>query len=281
MSSFLELRGVNHPVAYGFFVFYHLIRNNSMKNFIVFLFCLFALQSAAQNKDSVLYSFQGLTLVKHLDNERYDLTFENGKEFKDLYFAKSISQYHQVLDKDFKMYFVSRSGEVKDSVEDYMGVCGTVPHFEMRINKKNGHFEVMEDETFYDSGNKEAAVLRFEVPFEDADSVLFINGKSEFNFTANFGVGPTAINPRMIILCKNGKYSSLENPKLQFDAIDFESYGTALRTEKDGHYGFYGILDPMFSELSKFNYYLAQATLPSGEEVFIDTEGKRYFRTIR
>jgi hypothetical protein len=49
-----------------------------------------------------------------------------------------------------------------------------------------------------------------------------------------------------------------------------------LKTVRNGLFGLYNIIEPQFSEIGEFEYYLAPVVLPSGEKAILDVFGKIY-----
>lgn len=231
----------------------------------------------AQSADSVIYESENMLLVKNLEKSRYKLTNKKTKDnYDDLKFVKRIFRYFQILDSNNQVFYIGEDWEKKEEVIDFIGVCGTVPHYTLTVQLNETYFEIIEDETFYDYTNEIPAEIKRKIDQDEADSVLFINGNSSFKFTSNFDVGFGTTDPRMLILIKDGKYFTIDNPKLKYDSIDFTNYRHSLKTMKDHLYGLLGIVEPKYKRIEEFNYYLAEAETENGELVFIDTEGNEY-----
>lgn len=245
--------------------------------FLSLYLCIISNLIFAQSVDSVLYDYNDIRLTKNHENNRFKLTNNQSTDkFENLKFVKRIAHYFQVLDDQNKVFYIGEEWKKKQKVDDFFGVCGTVPHYTMKIVATEANFEVFEDETFYDRNNKIPAKVIFKIKANEADSIVFINGENNFNFTSNFGIGVNTTHPRMIILIQNGKYFIRDNPNLKFDAIDFSNYSHSLKTMKGSLYGLLGIFDPKYKKIEKFNYYLAEAVTTSGKHVIIDINGNEY-----
>ena len=249
-----------------------------MKTLLLGLFlCVLSNPMFAQSKDSVLYDYQGIRLTKNLENNRFKLTNNKNKEkFENLKFVRRIAHYFQVLDENNKMFYIGEDWKKEQKVHDFFGLCGTVPNYTLIVKPKGAYFEVLEDETFYDQNNEIPAKVTSKINKNDADVIVFINGKNNFNFTGNFNEGIVTTNPRMIILIKDGKYFTKDNPGLKYDAMDFSNYSHSIKTMKNKLYGLLGILEPKYKRIEKFNYYLAIAETRDGKIVYIDIDGNEY-----
>jgi hypothetical protein len=246
-----------------------------MKNIIIsIILSILFIKCFAQSVDSVFYQSKNILLTQNLETGRYKLI--TNQTYDELNFARRINRYFQILDVNNQVFFIGEDGVKKKEVKDYISVCGTVPHFTLSIKKTESYFEIFEDETFYDYNNEIPAEKKQQVSIQEADSVLFINGKTDFNFTSNFDVGIGTTDPRMLILVKNGKYYSKDNHDLKFDSIYFTKYYHSLKTMKNNLYGLLGIIEPKYKRIEDFNYYLAKAETENGEVVYIDIEGNEY-----
>jgi hypothetical protein len=203
---------------------------------------------------------------------------EKGKrKISNLKFVKRISQYYQVLDKNNKIFYINDAFERKDSVEDFRGVCGTVPHYTLRIKETDSFFLIYSDETFYDYGNLIPEEILTKIPKTQADKVLFINGLDSFKYTSNFTYLNPIIDPTTLILVKSNKYSFNNKPKEFYDSICFDDwYFPSLKTVKNGYYGYYNICPAQYKWIGRYRYHLAKVQLKSGKYGYIDDEGKLY-----
>lgn len=228
----------------------------------------------AQSKDAVVYKSENILLTQNLETKNYRLV--TNEIYDELMFVKRIYSYFQILDANHQVFYIGEDGEKKREVKDYIGVCGTVPHYELSMKHSNAYFEIFEDETFYDHDNEIAAEKIHQISNQEVDSVLFINGKTEFKFTSNFDVGIGSTDPRILIFVKDGKYFSNDAPDIRFDSIDFTNYDHSLKTKKNNLYGLLGVVEPKYKRIEDFNYYLAEAETENGEVIYIDIEGNEY-----
>lgn len=221
----------------------------------------------------VLYDAKKILLVQEKDKS-YTLTNKRTKEVLKLKFIRWISESYQVLDKDNKIFYINNAWDIKEKVTEYIGFCGTVPQWTLKIVDKGIYFEVLADETFYDQNNTPAeAIMR--ISKEEADEIMFINGKTKFFYTENHGLGFGAPPPRMLIFKKNGKYFTKDDPTLQLDAIDF-SKGPFPYTQKGNLYGLLSIVKPKYKSIGAFDYFLAKVEKEDGTVAYIDTHGNEY-----
>lgn len=242
---------------------------------LLFLLLLVATNNCfASNKDSLIYKSEHVLVTFNLRSKEY--TVEANETYKHLKFVQPISRTIQVLDKKNNVFFIDEDGNKQLEVEDYFMVCGTVPHYQLSVQKNTDAFEIYEDETFYDHGNKIPAEITKSIDISVADSVVFINGKSTFFFTSNFSVGIGNVNPRTVFFIKDGKYATSENPDIHYDQIDFSNHHRYLLTQRDGLWGILEVVEPKYLKIEKFNYYLAQATKENGKVIYIDINGNEY-----
>jgi len=245
-----------------------------MKALLLLLTISLGIQLSAQ--DTTLYQYKDIALSVNKQSKRYTYKTAN-KTFTNLLFAKRIFKYHQVLDQDLNLFFIAEDGSIKDSVQDFLPVCGTVPHYELRVRKKGKFWEVTEDETWYDREGKEGPKVVERIPLKDADSVVFLNGRSDFNYTSNFSVLDKAVHPRIMLIAKNGKFKTLDQKKT-FAQIDFSEYYNGLIISNKNKFGFLNLSEPKFTKVNHFNYYLAQVQLANGTLAFMDTDGMVYHK---
>lgn len=250
-----------------------------MRRFLIFVF-LFGCSNLlfCQFQDTIIYKSEKFTIVKRFKTNRYTIRNErNGQLISDLKFINRIGLNFQVLDNNNKIYYLNENLEKSDSFNNFLALCGTVPHYELTVKSDGENFLIMEDETFYDHMNKNPTEEIARVTKAQADKVLFINGSDKFNFTENFGIGEgTTIDPRTIILCKNGKYSFLKQPGQNYDTIYFSESSGSLKTQKKNLYGYYGIVEPKYISISDFKYFLAAVTFENGKTGYIDYLGNEY-----
>ncbi len=245
---------------------------------LAIVIALFGSKAYSQTTDSLVYEFQKIKIVKNLDTNYYTLSNKQSKKtIRKLKFIKRIAHYFQILDKNNTIYYLNEDFERKNTVEDYFGVCGTVPHYTLSIIESKDDFIIMGDETFYDSGNKIPAKKTLTISKKEADHVFFINGKSEFKYTENFGVGgTTVINPTTVIIEKDGKYSFYGTKQKVYDSVSFNAYYPSIKTEKNKLFGYYTIVEPSYTKIGNFVYYLAKVQFVDGTDGFIDIEGNAY-----
>ena len=240
------------------------------------LFTIISVNALGQSKDSVIYESETLLLVKK-NSSKYKLTNKKTSDSYDsLKFVKRINSYFQILDNNNKVFYLAEDWEREDEVNDYFQVCGTVPHFTLTVKSNDNYFEILEDETFYDHNNETPAEIKFKIDGEKTSSVIFINGKTNFQFTSNFNVGIGITDPRMLIHIKDGLYFISDNPELTYDSIEFTNYQHSLKTMKNNLYGLLGVIEPQYKRIDKFNYYLAKAETIDGKVLYIDIEGNKY-----
>lgn len=243
---------------------------------IIALLCLFLSNLNAQ-KDSIIIDTKSILLQQNLETERYELTFkETKRSFKNLKFVQTLYQSFQVLDENNQIFYTNNEGAVSQEIKNTLFLCGTVPHYTMTTKKEGNKLLVYKDETFYDFQNIDPAEQVFEVSTTEADSILFINGKAEFNFSSNFGSSGGMTTPEMLILKKDDSYFRQDKPELKYDKVDFSDYHTVLIGEKEGLVGLLGRGETKYASIDKFEHYLAKASLPNGKEVYIDLMGNEY-----
>ncbi len=228
--------------------------------------------------DSVVYESDSIQLFFCEQNSEYKLVNKKTHQTtKNLKFARRLGQEFQILDSEDQLFYIDEKGNRSEKSNFRMFVCGTVPHYSLTIVSTDSTYEIYEDETFYDYNNEEPKVLQNVIAKNYADSVSFINGGHVFNFTSNFGyMFFSRLDPRTVILIKEGRYFTLENPEVKYDKIEYGPGFQFLLTQKDGRYGILDLVAPKYAEISAFECYLAKVRLPNGKVKYIDTEGREY-----
>ena len=203
---------------------------------------------------------------------------KSGKVYENIKFVKRIYSYYQVLDENNSIFYFNDQFDIKNEVNDFMGLCGTVPHYNLKIKETKSHFVITSDETFYDSNNEVSAEAIHQFSKSEIEDVSFVNGQKEFMYTSNFGLfQPNSIDPNWLILKMDGKYAIHSNLQRKYDWIaTYGETGNHLKTKKENLYGYYNIIEPQFISLENFTYYLAKGIDQNGNDVYIDMEGSRY-----
>ncbi len=244
---------------------------------ILFSLAILSISLLSAMSDTTLYDSQDFVIVKNSTDQTYSLTIKKvNKKLDQLKYANMIYQSAQIVDKDNKLYYVDSEGVISSEVDDFLGLCGTVPHYDMTIKKTGGFYEVWRDETFYDANNQEPAELIYKISTKDADNVFLVNGKKKFNYSANFSYNFTPTNPNTIIIKKEGKYYSASQPDEKYDSIDFSDYQNLLKSKKGDLYGIVGIVSPKYLEIGSYNYNLAKVKKTDNTIAYIDLDGVEY-----
>ncbi|WP_027418801.1 hypothetical protein [Crocinitomix catalasitica] len=233
--------------------------------------------SNAFSADSLITDSEGIRIVYHTNSKTYSIWNKlQDTHMKKLKYVQRIANYYQVLSAKNKIFYINDKGHQVYEVEDYFFVCGTVPHYELEILQQDGFHIVMTDETFYDGGNRIPAEEVHRVSTDEADSLMFMNGMQKMNYTSNYNVGgQSSIQPNTIVMMKDGKYSFLSEPSMQYDEFIFTYYGHIV-TVNDNLQGFATIIEPKFKKVSNFVYSLAAVEYPNGKKGYIDLKGNEY-----
>ena len=157
--------------------------------------------------------------------------------------------------------------------------CGTVPHYTLSVKENDYYFQVWSDETFYDSDNLEPPVMIVQVPKSEADSVFFINGLQEFNYTSDFGINwylnSLTTDPGNVIFKKNGLYGIWGKSKAIYDDIFFENY--LLKVRKNGLYSYFEVNpEAKYTSIDHFIGVFARIELPGNKSGYVKYNGEEY-----
>lgn len=248
----------------------------TMKKALPYLILLFISTSLyGISKDSLIYESDSLRISQNLWTSKY--TIKAKETYEDLLFVKRINNCFQVLDAYGKVFYINNKGSLEEEVQDVFWVCGTVPHFDLIIKDSADYFQVFEDETFYDSGNKIPAQKIFQISKAEVDSLVLLNGRQSFQFTSNFSIPISISDPRIILVAKDGQFFSAANPQEKFDNIDYSQFWHYLITQKGSYYGILGSAPAKYLQIEKFNYYLAKAQDAKGRVLYLDLEGNEYY----
>jgi len=250
-----------------------------IKKSIVLALIMLQLSAFSQTGETLVYSLEKMKVFKNEKTQTYTIKNKVGKtKYKDLKLVVRSQDFLQVIDKNNEAFFINNDLKKANTAENFYGLCGTVPHYELRVKETTQNFEIMEDETFYDYDNQEPAKVTTSIPKKIADSVFFINGTSSYNFTSNYNYfGVISTDPRRVMFIKDGKYGIWGvNETAIYDKITVEA--GLLKLELNGLVGFYTIhKEPKYKTLGSFDNYLARFELPNGKKGYIDTKGNEYF----
>lgn len=231
--------------------------------------------STAWAKDSLVYDL-GEFKVYLNQNNSYSVKNNSGKILhKNLKYFGNAIRYWQVLDENNEMFYLNDKMKESKIEDNFLGLCGTVPHYTLKIKSNKNEFIVMEDETFYDYGNEIPAEEKFRISKKDADEVYFINGEKAFDYSGNYGFAGVVAQPDWVIYKKNGKYGICQDEtKTMYDEIYFEN--SNLKLKKDGHFGFYGFTKIKYQDIQPFIFNLARIKTTDGKTGYVDVHGKEY-----
>lgn len=234
---------------------------------------IFSLYLVSAN-DSLVYDLGEFKVYKNENS--FSVKSESGEILhqKLKYFGNAL-RYWQVIDENNKMFYLDDKMKKSELKENFLGLCGTVPHYTLKINPTKKEFIVMEDETFYDYGNQTPAEEKFRISKDEADEVYFINGKKEFNYDGNYGFAGVRAQPDLVIYKKDGKYGIWQDQtKTMYDEIYFEN--SNLKLKKDGKSGFYGFTEIKYDDIQPFIFNLARIKKTDGKTGYVDVNGKEY-----
>ncbi len=248
-----------------------------MKRYLV-LFALSILgicNLVAKDTDSIVYDLGNYKIS--LKGNTYCIESNSGKIlFQNLKYVGSANQFWQILDEKNQVFYLNQEMKKSEIKDNFIGVCGTVPHYDLKIRSNKNEFQIWIDETFYDYGNEIPAEIKLKIPKSQADEVYFINGKTQFNYDGNYGIGGLMVQPDLIIFKKNGKYGIWQDPtKTMYDKIEFQDLN--LKITKDGKVGYYGFTKIKYDEIQPFIYNLARIKSYDGKSGYVDAKGKEYF----
>lgn len=249
----------------------------NLKLYVMACICWSSFTAAfSQHGDSLVAGRGNWNLYGNADGTLRITDKEGRPLFTGLKFAKPVGDGLQVIDAHNRLFFLNDRLEQTDSLHHFIGVCGTVPHYELSVRETKDDFIIMEDETFYDYGNKIPAEAVAKISKSRADRVFFINRETRYLFTSNYGyVRYAAPSPRTVFYEKNGKYAALgDTDNALYDELWLDN--GLVKVKKDGLQGYYGITGVRYQNLEAFGYYLARFELPDGTRGYVDAEGREY-----
>ena len=192
----------------------------------------------------------------------------------DLLYAGTMQQGIQVLHKSGELFYYDEAGLGHAEMKNFLGLCGTVPHYELKIEENEAAFIVLEIETFYTESDQQAYKPINTIWKASVDSISFLNKQQTFNFTSNFGIFVSfSPDPRTIVSYKDGKLRFSENQNW-YD--DFWMENEVLYFREGEAIGIYGLTEALFKSIDPFENNLARVTLLNGQKAFIDQEGRLY-----
>lgn len=226
-------------------------------------------------KDSLVYDLGEFKVFKN--DSSYFVKSNSGQTlYKNLKYFGSAIQFWQVLDENNQIFYLNHEMKKADTKDDFLGLCGTVPHYTLKVNSTPKEFIIMQDETFYDYGNQIPAEEKFRISKNDADEIYFINGKKEFNYDGNYGFEGVGAQPDLVVYEKNGKFGIWQDEsKILYDEITFEN--SNLKVKKDGKRGFYGFTKIKYADIQPFIFNLARIKTKDGKTGYVDTNGNEHF----
>lgn len=193
---------------------------------------------------------------------------------KDLLYASKLDVGLQLLNKEGEMYYYDHEGKGQSEMQSFFGLCGTVPHYSLKIEENEDAFIVQEIETFYTELEEQAYKPINTIWKASADSISFLNKQQTFNFTSNFGIFSTfSPDPRTIVSYKNGKVRFSES---QNWCDDFWMDREVLYFREGEAIGIHGLTEALFKSIAAFENNLARVELMNGKKGCIDKEGTLY-----
>ncbi len=248
------------------------------KTFTFILTVLFSIPSFAALNDSLVINNGIYKVYKNLNKNSFLIkNKDNNTVFENLKFVSLHYNFLQVISSKNDAFFLDNDLKKTESIDNIIGFCGTVPHYELRIKKTKTDFIILEDETFYDSGNVIPIAETSRISRSEADSVFFISGTDQFSFTANYGLSQSCLpNPRTIIYIKNDQYYIYgDKNEGTYDQIIMTN--GLLKLMRKNLYSYWTNIEPKYSFIGDFNHNLARFELPNGQKGYIDNQGKPYF----
>lgn len=208
-------------------------------------------------------------------NDAYALIAANGNVLvNDLIYAAQLDQGVQLMNEAGEMYYYDHEGKGQSEMHSFFGLCGTVPHYSLKIEENDAAFIVQEIETFYTELEQQAYKPINTIWKASADSISFLNKEQEFSFTSNFGVFVSfSPDPRTIVTYKEGKIRFSEH---QAWHDDFWMDREVLYYREGKATGIHGLTEAIFKSIDHFENNLARVTLLNGKKACIDKEGKLY-----
>ncbi len=228
----------------------------------------------ATSSDTLVYDAGEFKIYQ---NERsFRIENNSGKIlYNHLKYVGPAIRFWQILDDKNRIFYLDQEMKITEPENNFFGLCGTVPHYELKVQSNKKEFLIMEDETFYDYGNEIPAEIKFRISKQDADEVYFINGKKEFNYDGNYGIGSLKAQPDLVIYRKNGKFGIWQDEsKTLYDYIEFEDLN--LKLYQNGKVGYHGLTEVKYKEIQPFIYNLAGIKTAEGKTGFVDMQGKEY-----
>ncbi|MCP4441777.1 MAG: hypothetical protein GY810_22960 [Aureispira sp.] len=249
---------------------------------IIGLICYLAASISAQTKDSLLFqTFKGYKVYQNLETGLLHIAQNGIVKRKNLNYVGRLNghgaDYLQILDSKNNAYILNDNFQKVDAPTFY-GLCGTVPHYELKIIERGDYFVIMEDETFYDNENKIPAIDS--ILKEGITDIYFPNKTKVVHYTSNdFYDNHTPIFFKTILIEKNGKTGIVKADKTVDFYDEVVSQGNLLKVKNKKGWGYYTITkSTKYKNLEPFNYTLAQFELKNGETGYIDTKGNEYYK---
>ncbi|MFD1553057.1 hypothetical protein DNU06_12065 [Putridiphycobacter roseus] len=254
-----------------------------MKDFIVklllFIIILLPNSTFGKDNDSLIFKNEHYTVLQNTTNKKYSIhDAEQHEKFTQLKHVTLLYPNLQVITaKNELLYLDTDLKKVAVLDDPFYGVCGTVPHYALTIEKSANGFDILEDETFYDQNN-EPPVIKKSIPFSKADQVTFINQLTSYLFTANYGYGDYWIPDPRTVIYQQGKYTYiLDDPEnMAYDKVSLKD--GKLMVEKDGLIGIYGYTAVMFKSIEAYSYDIATVTMPNGKKGFVNLKGTLFIQ---
>ncbi len=241
---------------------------------LLFIFSLSIQTAYSKSADSLVFKNEHYAVYQNKLNEKFAIyDKQNSLQFDKVKHVSLLYPNLQIITAQNELLYLTETLEqVAVLTPPFIGVCGTVPHYELQIEKSKTGFNILEDETFYDNLN-EPAVIKASIDFSMADDAFFISKTKSFMFTANYGYNQMwAPDPRTVIYQKNALFYIWGDPtKTAYDAIEYKD--GKLLVQKNGLVGIYGYTAAIFKSIDAFSYDLAMVTLPNGKKGFVNVKG--------
>ncbi len=230
------------------------------------------------SKDSLLYERSNLYEV-YQDSKKgtyYILDAQNNKRYNNLVFIKQLFGTHfQAIDANYNIIYITDSlQKVSQLPEHSFRVCGTVPHYTLKVEKTDAGFIATSHQTFQGYGNQTDGVFA-QIPTNQADQVWFQNLKSNYSYNGNSGVGSLrGCAYKTLIIKKNQGYKIYDQKILPFLYDEIQPIDNYLKIKKGDLYTFYPMQTvPEFILIKPFKNYLAKGILKDKTPAFLTRDG--------
>lgn len=233
-----------------------------------------AMHKANTAKDGIEYvgTIYNNFIFKNLKTNKLTVKDENGKVLLNgvIYFSQIDGGFQALDDKCEIVYYNYQLEKLNQApTPDFLGVCGNVPRWKVKIEEKTAYYTVQKLEGHNGNYNGSKWKNIDSISKSEIKDLYFLDKTKQIAFDGNFYF------PETIIIDYGNRMGIRANKKtFVFDTVDISN----LKVTCNRLYGYFEKTKIKYKSLDDFNYNLAQFELSDGRKGYVDQMGNEYFK---